>query len=134
MTDIKALNTWTLDQLRPIGSNVFDGMVPSTVPVQANGEIEPYLVVWTQPLREHEEQSLDYRHQETSGGLNVTVAGHTPGTVRAWSQWVIRALHRVTAPGGGEYRHFAPHVPVLFDDTVTPGRYYHPLTFTFQQP
>lgn len=134
MADVKALSSWTLDRLKTIGKNVYDGMVPSSVPVQANGEVEPYLAVWSQPLWEHEEQPLDFHHQETAGGLNVTVVGHTPGTVRLWSQAVIRALHRVTAPGGGEYRHVPPHVPVMYDETVTPGRYYQPLGFSFQQP
>ena len=115
MADVKALSSWTLDRLKTIGKNVYDGMVPSSVPVQANGEVEPYLAVWSQPLWEHEEQPLDFHHQETAGGLNVTVVGHTPGTVRLWSQAVIRALHRVTAPGGVEYRHVPPHVPVMYD-------------------
>lgn len=133
-TGVKELNSWTLDQLSPIGRNIYDGMVPGSVALQPNGEIEPYLAVWTQPLREFEEQSLDFTHQETAGGLRITVAGHTPGTVRLWSQAVVQALHRVTSPGGGEYRHVEPHAPIAFDAAETPGRYYQMLTFSFIQP
>lgn len=98
------------------------------------GWIKPYVAVWTQPLREHPEQSLAYCNQETAGGLTVTVAGHSPGTVRPWSQAVVQALNRVKAPGGGEYIHTDPHVPIQYDTQVSPGRYYQPLSFTFAQP
>lgn len=134
MADIKTLTDWTLAQLKRSGGLVYDGMVPASVPSQTNGEIKPYVAVWTQPLREHDEQPLSYTSSETAGDLRITVAGPTPGTVRSWSQGVIRALNRVTAPGGGEYRHVPPHVPISFDETVAPGRYYQPLTFSFQQP
>lgn len=134
MADIKTLTDWTLDRLKASGGQVYDGMVPSSVPLQVNGEVKPYLAVWTQPLREHDEQPLDYSAPETAGDLYVTVAGPTPGTVRSWSQGVVRTLNRVRAPGGGEYRHVPPHVPIQFDKTVAPGRYFQPLQFSFQQP
>lgn len=133
MADIKELTNWTLDQLRSVGQ-VYDGMVPKTVPTLPSGAVQPYLAVWTQPLREHPEQPLSYEQQETAGGLIVTVVGNTPGTVRAWSQAVVRLLHRVPTPGDGEYRHVMPYTPILFDEQVTPGRYYQPVEFSYQQP
>lgn len=72
--------------------------------------------------------------QETAGALTVTVAGATVGTVRNLSQEVIRKLNRETSPGGGEYRHVEPHLPVQHDDQVSPTRFYLPLTFEFIQP
>lgn len=134
MADVKTLNQWTLAQLQPLGGHVHDGMVPSSVSTMANGGVEPYMAVWSQPLREHDEQSLSYCHPETAGGLTITVAGHSPGTVRSFSQAVVRALHRVQAPGGGEFLHSQPYAPIMYDETATPGRYYQPITFTFQQP
>lgn len=108
-------------------------MVPGSVPA-TGGSIKPYLAVWTQPLREHIEQPLDYSMQETAGSLTVTVAGATAGTVRNLAQEVTRKLNRVPVPGGGEYRHSEPHVPIQHDDQVSPTRFYLPLTFEFQQP
>lgn len=113
---------------------VYDGMVPESVPTSAGGIIKPYLAVWTQPLREHYEQPLDYSAQETAGALTVTVAGATVGTVRNVAQQVIRTLNRVALPGGGEYRHVEPHVPIQHDGQVMPPRYYLPLSFDYQQP
>lgn len=98
------------------------------------GWIAPYLAVWTQPLREHLEQPLDYTGQDTAGALTITTAGATVGTVRNLSQEVVKALHRVTAPGGGEYVHSDPHVPIQYDAAVMPSRFYQPLSFTFAQP
>lgn len=100
----------------------------------SGGAIVPYLAVWDRILREHPEQPIDYSEQETAGTLAVTVAGATVGTVRNLSQEVIRTLHRVTAPGGGEYRHTDPHVPIQYDTAVTPARFYQPLSFEFIQP
>lgn len=134
MADIKTLTDWTLARLRASGGQVYDGMLPASPPMQANGEVKPYMSVWTQPLREHDEQPLSYTTPETAGDLRITVVGPTPGTVRSWSQGVIRSLNRVAVPGGGEYRHAPPHVPITFDTTVAPGRYFQPLTFSFQQP
>lgn len=108
-------------------------MVPGSVPAQG-GFIKPYLAVWTQPLREHYEQPLDYSMQETAGALTVTTVGATVGTVRNLAQEVIRKLNRTPVPGGGEYRHVEPHIPVQHDDQVTPARFYLPLSFEFQQP
>lgn len=98
------------------------------------GGVFPYIAVWTQPLREHSEQPLDYSMQETAGTLNVTVAGATVGTVRNVAQQVIRTLNRRPVPGGGEYRHAQPHMPIQHDIQVSPPRYYLPLSFEFQQP
>lgn len=113
---------------------VYDGMVPESVPTGAGGIIKPYLAVWTQPLREHYEQPLDYSNQETAGALTVTVAGATVGTVRNLAQEVVRKLNRVALPGGGECRHVEPHVPIQHDGQVMPPRYYLPLSFDYQQP
>lgn len=113
--------------------DVYEGMVPGSVPTSGS-YIKPYLAVWTQPLREHIEQPLDYSMQETAGSLTVTVAGATVGTVRNLAQEVTRKLHRIPAPGGGEYRHSEPHIPIQHDDQVSPTRFYLPLTFEFQQP
>lgn len=131
--DVITLNTWTLDRLKSIGVDVYDGMVPGSVPT-TGGVIRPYLAVWAQPLREHYEQPLDYSMQETAGALTVTVAGATVGTVRNLAQQVIRTLNRIPAPGGGEYRHAEPHIPIQHDGQVSPVRYYLPLSFSFQQP
>lgn len=114
--------------------NVYDGIVPDSVPTAAGGVIRPYVAVWTQPLREHPEQSLDFDSPHSAGELTVTVAGATVGTVRNLSQAVAQALNRVTAPGGGEYVHAEPHVPIQYDTSVTPKRYYQPLRFLFAQP
>lgn len=114
--------------------DVHDGMVPSSVPTVTGGAIKPYLAVWTQPLREHPEQSLDFDSPHSAGDLMVTVAGATVGTVRNLSQAVVQALNRVTAPGGGEYVHAEPHVPIQYDTSVTPKRYYQPVAFEFIQP
>lgn len=114
--------------------DVYDGAVPGSAPTTAGGWIKPYLAVWTGPLREHLEQPLDYSAQETAGTLHVTTAGATAGTVRNLSQEVIRKLNRTPTPGGGEYRHTEPHVPVRFDDQVAPARFYQPLAFDYQQP
>lgn len=92
------------------------------------------MAVWTQPLREHAEQPIAFCDPETAGSLNVTVAGSTVGTVRNLSQAVVQALNRVRAPGGGEYRHTDPHVPIQYDTSVSPNRFYQPLSFTFAQP
>lgn len=113
---------------------VYDGMVPGSVPTVAGGAIKPYLAVWTQPLREHPEQSLDFDSPYSAGDLLVTVAGATVGTVRNLSQAVVQALNRVIAPGGGEYRHSEPYLPIRYDSTVAPARYYQPLAFEFTQP
>lgn len=113
---------------------MYDGRVPGSVPTTAGGFIKPYLAVWTQPLREHDEQPLDYSAQETAGALTVTAAGATVGTVRNLSQEVIRKLSRVPAPGGGEYRHVEPFLRIEFDDQVSPSRFFLPLSFTFSQP
>ncbi|AZL13784.1 hypothetical protein CXR25_13875 [Brevibacterium aurantiacum] len=134
MADIITLNDWTLDQLRVLGATVYDGMVPESVETMTGGYILPYLAVWAQPLREHAEQALAYCDPETAGGVNVTAAGHSAGTVRAWSQAVVQALNRVPVPGGGQYVHAEPHVPIQYDTAVTPARYYQPLSFTFAQP
>lgn len=132
--EIKPLLEWTIDQLRPIGGEIYDGMVPENVPLISEGYVKPYMAVWSQPLWEHDEQPLDYSSQETAGGLSITVVGHTAGTVRSWSAAVIRALHRVAAPGGGEYRYVPLNAPILYDEKATPGRYYQALTFSFSQP
>ncbi len=113
--------------------DVHEGIVTDVRTMQG-GWIAPYLAVWTQPLREHREQPLDYSAQETSGGLTITTAGATLGTVRNLSQAVVQALHRVKAPGGGEYRHSDPHVPIQYDTAVSANRFYQPLSFTFAQP
>ena len=113
--------------------DVYDGVVPGSVPT-AGGYIKPYMALWSQPLREHLEQPLDYSAQETAGTLTVTVAGATVGTVRNLAQEVIRKLNRVPVPGGGEYRHAQPHIPIQHDDQVSPTRFYMPLSFEFQQP
>lgn len=134
MADIITLNDWTLDQLRALGATVYDGMVPESVETMTGGWVLPYLAVWTQPLREANEQSLAYCNPETAGSLTVTVAGHSAGTVRSWSQATVKALHRIPTPGGGQYIHSEPHVPIQYDHQVTPGRYYMPVTFEFAQP
>lgn len=134
MADSKELFQWVLARLRPIGGEIYDGMVPESVPLLAAGQVQPYLALWMQPLREHPEQPLDYSHQETASGLTVTVAGHSPGTVRSRSQDVLRRLHRVPAPGGGEYRHTIPYAPIMYDSQATPGRYFQPVEFEFLQP
>ncbi|WP_172171035.1 hypothetical protein [Brevibacterium sp. CT2-23B] len=111
-----------------------DGRVPDSVPTTTGGFIQPYLAVWTEPLREHDEQPLDYSKQETAGALTVTAAGATAGTVRNLSQEVILKLHRAPAPGGGEYRHVEPFLKVQTDNQISPARLYLPLSFEFQQP
>lgn len=113
--------------------DVHEGIVTDVRTMQG-GFIAPYLAVWTQPLREHAEQSIAFCDQDTSGSLTVTTAGATVGTVRNLSQAVVQALHRVKAPGGGEYRHTDPHVPIQYDTAISPNRFYQPLSFTFQQP
>lgn len=113
---------------------MYDNVVSDSVPTSAGGIIKPYLAVWTQPLHEHYEQPLDYSDQETAGTLSITTAGATVGTVRNLTQEVIRTLHRVIAPGGGEYRHTDPHVAIQYDTAVTPARFYQPLSFEFIQP
>lgn len=134
MANIITVNDWTLNQLRAVGVDVYDGMVPEKVPTMTGGVIRPYLAVWSQPLREHLEQPLDFSGQETAGSLTVTVAGATVGTVRNLSQAVIRTLNRVTVPGGGQYVHTDPHAPIQYDNQVSPGRYYQPTAFAFAQP
>lgn len=119
--------------MRAIGVDIHEGIVEN-VRVLSAGMIAPYLAVWGQALREHPEQPLDYSQQETAGTLNITVAGATVGTVRNLAQATIRTLHRVSAPGGGEYVHADPHVPIQYDTSVTPPRFYQPLSFTFAQP
>ena len=113
---------------------VYDGMVPDTVPTMTGGVIKPYIAAWTQPLREHREQSLAYCNPETEGSLTVTVTGATVGTVRNLAQAAVQTINRVVAPGGGEYVHDEPHVPIIYDKQVTPGRFYQPVSFRFQQP
>ncbi|KHS52547.1 hypothetical protein AE0388_1530 [Brevibacterium linens] len=113
--------------------DVHEGLVEN-VRLIAAGRIAPYLAVWGQILREGTEQPLDFSAQNSAGRLTVTAAGATAGTVRNLSQQVASALHRVTAPGGGEYVHSDPHVPIQYDTSVTPPRFYQPLSFTFAQP
>lgn len=113
--------------------DVHEGIVEN-VRLLKGGVVAPYLAVWVQPLREHAEQALAFNSPQSAGGLTVTTAGATAGTVRNLSQEVVKTLHRVTAPGGGEYVHSDPHVPIQYDTSVSPARFYQPLSFIFAQP
>lgn len=133
--DIAALVRWTVDQLEQVGEpSVYDGLVPADVPTLTGRHVAPYYAVWSQPLREHPEQPLAFTDQESAGETTVTAAGATPGTVRNLGQEAIKRLHRVRTPSGGEYRYTEPHVPVQYDTSATPPRYYIPMRFEYIQP
>lgn len=114
---------------------VYDGHVPTAVPMFPGSTIiRPYIAVWTMPLREGPEQDLAHSHQHDTSDVTVTVAAASPDTVRPIAQTTIGLLHRQTLPSGGELRHREPHVPIQWDETVTPGRFFIPLAFRLHQP
>lgn len=114
---------------------VYDGNVPDKVPTFPGSTIiRPYIVIWTMPAREGPEQDLAYTHQTDTSDVTVTVAAASADTARSIAQASIGLLHRQSTPGGGELRHMPPHVPIQWDETVTPGRYFIPLSFRHHQP
>lgn len=129
LTDIRA---WTLDRIRTLdGVTVFDGRFdPKETPLVAGtSRVAPYIVVWRPTVREPDETALSYTGPERQGRLNATVAASNAGSVANIANTVVDLLHRVTIPGGHEYRHTDPYLDVMWDETVTPGRYYLPITF-----
>lgn len=129
------LVAYLIDRLSGNGATVYDGHVPDRLDTFPGSTIiRPYIVLWAMPTREGEEQNLTYTHTNSRSDMTVTVAGAAADTVRYQSQTVIGLLHRITLPGGGELRHTEPHVPIQWDETVTPGRFYQPLAFQLLQP
>ena len=129
------LITHLTNRLGLTGAFIHDGHVPDTVPTFPGSTIvRPYFVIWAMPTREGAEQDLAYSHQNSRSDLTITVAAGSVETVRHHTQQVIGLLNRQTLPGGGELRHTDPHVPIQWDETVTPGRFYQPLSFMLLQP
>lgn len=132
---VEALVAYLIDRLSGNGATVFDGHVPGRLPTfPGSTVIRPYLVIWAMPTREGPEQNLAYTDLNTTSDVTITVAGAAVETVRHHAQQTIGLLHRVTLAGGGELRHTDPHVPIQWDETTTPGRFYQPLAFTLLQP
>lgn len=129
------LVAYLIDRLSGNGAHVYDGHVPDKLPTFPGSTIiRPYLVIWAMPTREGAEQNLTYSHGNSTSDVTITAAAASVDTARYQSQTVIGLLHRVALPNGGELRHTDPHVPIQWDETVTPGRFYQPLAFTLLQP
>lgn len=129
------LITYLIDRLALTGAMVYDGHVPERLPTFPGSTIiRPYIVLWAMPTREGAEQDLAYTHRNSVSDVTITVAGAAVETVRHHAQQTIGLLHRVALAGGGELRHTDPHVPIQWDETTTPGRFYQPIAFTLLQP
>lgn len=132
---VDQLVAYLIARLSGNGATVYDGHVPDRLPTFPRSTIiQPYIVLWSMPTREGAEQDLAYTGLNTRSDVTVTVAAASVETVRHHAQTTIGLLHRVTLPGGGELRHTDPHVPIQWDETTTPGRFYQPLAFTLLQP
>ena len=92
-------------------------------------QVKPYVVIWPMPLHEGSEQALAYCEPEDRGEATITVAAGNLTSVLNISSAVSKMFHRVTIPGEGEWVRTEPFLPVQWDDTVTPGRHYLPMSF-----
>lgn len=111
------------------GVKVFEGQVDDGMVTFPNSDrVAPYIVIW--PSTDHEgEQSLNYSETNQNDVMLTVAAGNVMSVLNIASE-AMKRLHRVVIPGVGEYVRTEPFLNVRWDDTVTPGRHYLPMSFT----
>jgi hypothetical protein len=119
------------------GVNPFDSEVPKTPPLDEDGRVHAYAVLYFSPGRRHA-NAMDGNQSSVDGSFQVTCVGGDPDRALWCVDKVLTALvgAAVTIDGVVRRVRLREEDPgtVRRDDDVTPVRHYVPLRFQLFMP
>lgn len=119
------------------GVNAYDGEVPATPPLDEDGRVASYAVLFFSPGRRHA-NAFDAAQRSIEGSFQVTCVGGDPTRALWCVDQVFGALLGAWVSVDGVNRQIRSREddpgPVREDKNVTPTRHYVPLQFLLQMP